>query len=98
MSGRLLGAQATVALVAALRDVHRVSRVFVAERDGSIIIELSEAAEEIEAYKADVNELMRMVIAALGSEARGRSLQGAPVATIGPAIRGATLLYEREAV
>jgi hypothetical protein len=61
------------------------------------VIEFRETAEDTEAYRADVHEVMLTVIRSLGSESKGRSLQCGPVATIGPATRDATLLYERSA-
>jgi hypothetical protein len=92
-----LSAQATAALSAALSGRPDVSRAFLIPGEGSIVIEFCETAEDIEAYKAEVHELMLSVIRSLGTESRGRSLQCGPAATIGPATRGATLLYERSA-
>jgi hypothetical protein len=97
VSGRPLSAEATAALSAALSSRPDVSRAFLIPGEGSIVIEFGETAEDIEAYKAEVHELMRTVIRSLGRESRGRSLQCGPAATIGPATRGATLLYERSA-
>ena len=95
MSDRLLSDEATAALSAELRERPDVSRAFLVPRDGSIIIEFRETAEDIDVYKADVHELMLTVIRSLGDESKGRSMQCGPAATIGPATRGATLLYER---
>ena len=97
MSGRPLSAEATAALSAALSGRPDVSRAFLAPRDGSIVIEFRETAEDIEAYKADVHELMLIVIGSLGDESKGRSLQCGPSATIEPATRGAALLHARSA-
>jgi hypothetical protein len=95
MSARPLSVEAVARLSAALGERPDVSRAFVAPRDGSIVIEFRETAEDIDDYKAAVHELMPVVIASLGAEAKGRSLQCGPAATIAPLTRGATLVYER---
>ena len=97
MSCRALSTEAKTALAAALRDRPDVSRAFLAPRDGSIIVEFRETAEDIEEYKESVRDLMLLVVSSLGGEGRGRALQCGPAATIEPSIRDATLLYERAA-
>jgi hypothetical protein len=95
VSKRVLSVEAVASLSDALGARPDVSRAFLAARDGSILIEFREIAEDIEQYKADVHDVMLVVISSLGDEAKGRSFQCGPAATLGPSVRGATLIYER---
>jgi hypothetical protein len=86
---------AMVALSAALRDRSDVSRAFLVPLDGSIVVEFRETADDVDAYREDLRELMLIVIESLGDEAKGRSLKGGPAENLSWATRGAVLLYER---